>query len=288
MREYQKITAAIAKNCAQANAVYNDYKAFARINQLDLQEAGTIARFCAALLSAGLDPGTISTRIDYIRSERKREMSGGVTWWLLKRHYDLLKAKKGRRPKTDASGKKLLEELAKSPRCLERTICTFILLSGSRNGCIGGIGEILFSTRIFACDVLVSKQRRSAGDFGTLRLLRPFNIWADIPSQLQIDLNKWALQQDQEGKRKQVSTSQLLQWMQKHINKKYTTYTFRRAYIHRVIDGCTSSNGTIDYQRVISMTMHFQESTIRAFYEKRTADLRQQASTDEEESEQDE
>jgi len=273
MGEYRNLLSQINKSCHQANTTFRDFLKFASLNALDSTNPTTLGYYCSALYAHGLDPGTISTRIDHIKSERTRLSAGGVTIYLIQRYFDLLKAKKGRRPKSDAPWKTLITELTRAPRCLERTACVLMILTGSRNGCLGGLGDFRVSTNMLSCDVLISKQRRSISDFGLLKLYKPFNIWEELTPELQTDIQNWAGSRNAQGQRKVVGSSQLIQWMQKNINRKYTTNTYRRSYIHMILDGCTDANGRVDYARVITMTMHFRESTIRAFYEKRTADL---------------
>ena len=87
---YTQILNAVQKRCAAAHAAYVDYKLFASLNGLNPEEPTTLAKFCAALQSANVDPGTICTRIDYITDELKREKAGGLTWHLISKHFELV------------------------------------------------------------------------------------------------------------------------------------------------------------------------------------------------------
>jgi len=108
MGEYRNLLSQINKSCHQANTTFRDFLKFASLNALDSTNPTTLGYYCSALYAHGLDPGTISTRIDHIKSERTRLAAGGVTIYLIQRYFDLLKAKKGRRPKSDAPWKTLI------------------------------------------------------------------------------------------------------------------------------------------------------------------------------------
>jgi len=225
-----------------------------------------------ALLAAGYDPGTIATRVDYIRSELTREKGGGLTWKILTDHFLVAKALKGRKAKVDRPYERIIEEINAAPRHLARTLLGFIVLTGSRNGCIGGLGDIRMSPALVSTDVRVSKQRRCPNDFATLVLRGDFNVFALFSDVVRNDLIQWSREKAEDGQRQQMSTSGLQDWANRHINPNYTTLTFRRAYIHHIIELC-KENDEPNYERVKKYTLHFKESTIRAFYEKRCDDL---------------
>jgi hypothetical protein len=50
-----------------------------------------------------------------------------------------------------------------------------------------------------------------------------------------------------------------------------TTYSFRRNFMHRILQRCTI-NGEVDYAQAMRYTIHEQESTLRARYERHVSD----------------
>jgi hypothetical protein len=55
--------------------------------------------------------------------------------------------------------------------------------------------------------------------------------------------------------------------------KKITSYTLRRNFCHRAIEYCRRTDGSVDWAKAIQYTLHKNERSLRAAYEKRAADL---------------
>ena len=47
---------------------------------------------------------------------------------------------------------------------------------------------------------------------------------------------------------------------------KPTTYTFRRNFVQRVIEGCRGKNGLVNWKSVTEYTLHFKEENVKAHY----------------------
>lgn len=271
-QQFQSLVSSIERQRKQQISVFSDYKSFCTKNGLEPQLATSAGRFCGALEVAGYDPGTIGTRLDYILGEMARERGGGLTWKILAGHYASKKALKGRKAKVDRPHLVLIAQICEAPKHLARTLLAFVVLTGSRNGCIGGLGDIRMSDALVSADVKVSKQRRCPNDFATLVLRGEFNLFSLFSAEVRCDLLQWARDRSIIGQRRQMATSSLQHWANRHIDSTYTTFTFRRAYIHHVLALC-EENGLPNYERARRYTLHFKDSTIRAFYEKRCDDL---------------
>jgi len=57
--------------------------------------------------------------------------------------------------------------------------------------------------------------------------------------------------------------------------KKFTTYSFRRNYVHRIIDHFTT-DGTVDWDRVTQLTLHFSDKLVRSIYSKMAAEYEEE------------
>jgi len=263
----EKIREEILADRKQQIAVFDDFKRFTELNGFEIRSGEALLCF-AAVLSRYYDPGTVSTRLGYIRAELLR--NGRITSHLIEKHFKLKKALKGNNHAPDVNLFGCLAKLHRAPRGIERTSLAVILLTGLRNEDLKGAGDIRIAINgNITADVLVAKNRRSIGERTTLHLRGDFSIFNFFDDNLRDDVKVWC---ESAWPRTTIETAILLHWMYKEM-KKTTTYTFRRQYIHRILDLLEDpSTGYIPYDKVISYTLHFEEKTVKAFYMKRAQD----------------
>lgn len=53
----------------------------------------------------------------------------------------------------------------------------------------------------------------------------------------------------------------------------FSTYTFRRNYVHRVLEEFTEVDGTVDWEKVTQYTLHFSEKVVKSVYAKTAEEL---------------
>jgi integrase len=51
-----------------------------------------------------------------------------------------------------------------------------------------------------------------------------------------------------------------------------TSYSLRRNFVHRTIERFTDESGVIDWDKVTAMTLHFDEATVKAYYQRHASD----------------
>ena len=152
-----------------------------------------------------------------------------------------------------------------------------MVVTGARNADIAGFGELrCVKGRTPAqaaqpdhnkggpwtvlADVVISKTRKSPDDKVLLTLKGKTCVFGLFPAVLQLPMIKW-----DRASHKEVG--KVLSWMRTQpLLAKYTTYTFRRCFIHTIIDAFKNEDGSIDWKKVTEFTLHFSEKTVKSVY----------------------
>ncbi len=247
---------------------HEQYVNFCQINSLDTEEGNSLLLYGSCMESAGKDPGSIVSAFRLIEQERRRLLTpGGISRRAALDLFEKKKAKKGSKHAQDESLTSLLAALASAPSEPQRTQLAMMLLGGVRNADIEGTGGMVFNrnpgaTRI---DVLVAKNRTSLSERGTLTLIDRMNIFERFPVGLRDALKGYRAQQNAGGKH--IPVGNVLSWMKHQPSlRAYTTYSFRRNYIHRAIEVNRRPNGSVDWPAVLELTLHFSEKTVKGVY----------------------
>lgn len=275
----------LTKRAAQISA-YEKYIEFCTLNSLVHTHAATILQYCACQKFNGMDPGSILTMEKYIFSEeRRRRAHLGITRGLVVGLFKLAKTKVGTKHAVDADFDLLIAALSAAPACHERTQLCLMLLIGSRNKDISGYGALRFSKNAtiwtVLCDVVISKTRNSPDDKCLLTLRGITCTFGKFPANLQLAMMNWKGEYF-------VKTATVLTFMKKaNTLAKYTTYTFRRNYIHRIITVFSNRDGSADWKSILQFTLHFSEKTVKSVYAKTAAEIAGDLSTSDTDDEQD-
>lgn len=163
----------------------------------------------------------------------------------------------------------LIHSLYSAPPSSCRTVAALMTLLGLRCADWGSLWSTQFaiSSASVAVEVRVAKNRKNPGEVVTLRLLSTMPVWDDRLAEIITQGTEHARENPTEGEHLlSVTTTNLLAWCKKNFDKKVTTYTFRRSYIHAIIDMCTDEEGHTDYEKVSKYTLHFEEKTVRSAY----------------------
>lgn len=271
----------LKKRKAQIDA-FEKYMGWCALNNFleKSEEAATIFRYCSCLSTPRLhegamrfmDPGSVLTTIRNLRNEQRRRKSfEGITHAMVKSHYQALKAKLGSSHAPDADMATLVKALQDAPPDTEGVQLSIMLLTGSRNADIEGFGDIRFSRSesdwTILADVVCSKTRKTPDETTLLTLKGPtcfFNSFSPAQQRRMMSFKTDDF----------VDTPELLRWMKQHDSTKvFTTYSFRRCYIHNILSAFTSVvNGSINWEAVLQYTLHFSEKTVKSVYAKKAGE----------------
>ena len=270
--EYKRIQVAIAKKRTTSHRAYVKFCTFCTINTLDPKLPASILKYMACNLQAGMDPGSLLTMLRYIESEDHNvEMPDQITNRAIRGYLRLQKTKKGSRHAKDADVHVLIASLEACPSCEYRTQLALILLVGLRNADLEGTGarrirendtppKILF-------DVIVSKQRKRPEEKVLLRIQGPLCKAGLFSQGLLRDMKRWRPQLFR-------PVALVLPWMKTQPSlRMFSTYTFRRNYVHRVLEEFTEVDGTVDWEKVTQYTLHFSEKVVKSVYAKTAEEL---------------
>jgi hypothetical protein len=151
------------------------------------------------------------------------------------------------------------------------------------------LGEVDDDNARLKRGVMVAKARRLPQDHTTLVLSGALLPWSSVPSSLRCDVREW--RPSGTG----VSTVKLLAWMRRQPalsaviskagekKKHYTTHSFRRNYVHRVIDHFTGEDDIVIWKSVMEKTLHFSEKMVKSSYMKHASDYRDEMDMEDEE-----
>ena len=261
MDTYQRNLSASLKKRKAAISAFSDFQKFLRINQLGGPhpydyDGDMLLRYASCLECAKMDKGSITTHLRHIEGETRRSrLPSGISCRMVFVLFAEGKARAGAKHALDANQTELVSALAAAPSCTERTQMTLMLVTGVRNKDIQGFGDLRFvkvagSWEVFA-DVTIAKQRKSPEDKTLLQLRGTTCVFGALPMSLQRDLVAW-------DKRNFMEVGLILVWLKNQVSlRKFTTYTFRRCFIHIIIHAFTRSNGTVDWTSVTQFTLHF-------------------------------
>lgn len=240
---YVRNRTAILKKRKAAVATFAEFQTFLRLNNLGGPapydyDGDMLLRYSSCLEFARMDKGSILTKLRYIEGETRRaRMPSGISCRMVHSLFAEAKAKAGAKHALDASQKELVTALSLAPSSTERTQLSLMLITGVRNKDIEGFGDLRFikvenSWEIYA-DVTIAKQRKSPEDKTLLQLRGPTSLFGSLSSSMQRDLVAW-------DKKNFKEVGLVLLWMKgQHGLCKYTTYTFRRCFIHIIIHAFT-------------------------------------------------
>jgi len=287
MRQFDKYVKIMLEKRKSAINAMSEYNRFCQLNNLPNLHQGSlywssVLKYASALRICGMDPGSISTAIRMLEGENRRlRMPEGISGTMVKAIFEKEKAVKGTRRAPDATLNVLLNALSQAEPHECRTQLAHMLLFGVRNADLAGTGAMRYTPTAARCDVLISKQRASVEERGTLNLCGPLNIFGTFPADLQLSMRQWQRSGARQSLRglpnrshKKVGT--VLRWMRSQSSlKKFTTYSFRRNYVHRIIDHFTT-DGTVDWDRVTQLTLHFSDKLVRSIYSKMAAEYEEE------------
>ncbi len=268
----------LEKKHAAARALYREFQEFTTLNGYgDQPIAERLLRYCSTLEFWGYDPGTIVGRLRTLRSEIRRGGSYSISQ--VEAIYGERKTKTGTWRAKDHSSEDLIETMSSWPSCEERTQLALILLNGCRNIDLAGTGGMVVTPSRVSADVIISKTRKRTEDRATLDLRPPFCILSAFPTDIISDLIAWSRRASGTTEqsahrvrrvftgRKTAGTGVILHFLRRH-NFPGTTYSFRRAYIHRTITLCTDADGSVDWAKVTERTLHFDPKLVKSVYAK--------------------
>jgi hypothetical protein len=277
---YQRNVSVILKKRTTANRIYLEFLKFLTLNNLGGPGAGQysgdeLLRYSSCLQFAGYDNSTILTRLRHIEGETRRAaLRGGISCKMVYSFFAEAKARSGSKHALDAEQSTLVAALSGAPSCASRTQLGLILLTGVRNMDIDGFGDLRFvrgSTHqweVFA-DVTIAKQRKSPEDKTLLQLKGATCMFHLFDTSLQRDLVAW-----DKAITPFVQVGTMLRWMKSlPALKSFTTYSFRRCFIHAIIQAFTRENGSVDWPSVTQFTLHFSEKSVKSVYAKKAKEL---------------
>lgn len=254
----------------EARRHFVDFQDFCNINALSLS-ADSFASYAAVLLHHDMDPGSVITRQKNVMSEIRR--GGVITWANVKKELGIQKARLGRRHARDAPISTLAAALDVCPSCVFRQHLLVIMLCGARNADLEEQNDDTWKLAVtqgvarISMEVMVAKQRRLPQDHTTLTLSGRLIPWEELSEGLRRDALRW---RPSVGR---ASTAKLLSWMKKQPSiKGFTTYTFRRNYVHRMITAFSGEDDLVQWKSVTEKTLHFSEKTVKASYMIHTSD----------------
>lgn len=286
-RQFDKYVQQMLEKRRTAISKLAEYNKFCQLNNFPNLSQGSlywpsVLRYCSALRASGMDPGSISTVIRLLEGEVKRlRAPEGISGTMVKSIFEKEKAIKGTRRAPDANLDTLINALAQAAPHACRTQLAHMLLFGVRNADLAGSGAMRYGPAESRCDILISKQRASAEERATLTLCGKLNIFTSLPNDIQLSMRQWqrtgtrpSLRGLPSRSHKKVGT--VLRWMKDQPSlRKFTTYSFRRNYVHRIIDQHTT-DGTVDWDRVTQLTLHFSDRLVRSIYSKMAVDYEEE------------
>jgi len=122
-REIDRIRDAILMHRMEAMKEYAIFQDFVRVNLLEPENlAANMLQYVGVLLSHGLGPGTILSRMQYIEGERRRtSVPGGITLNLIRGFLQQHKAEIGTKRAPDLDTHSIIQLLKAAPSSPERT-----------------------------------------------------------------------------------------------------------------------------------------------------------------------
>lgn len=247
----------------------DDFKSFCQINTMPT-DASSFAAYAALLLEHKMDPGSILSKQKNIQSELRND--GKITWYQVKKELSLRKARLGRKHAVDATTPDLAQILNNCPSCIPRTRLIIMYLTGARNADLEEqrdgtwyIAPLDDSVQI-KMEVLVAKARRLPEDHTTLTLSGRAVPWNLLSPSAKNDALHW------KPSAQKCTTADLLIWMKRNVQG-LTSYSFRRNYVHRMVEMFTGADDIVCWKNVMEKTLHFSERTIKASYMKHTSDM---------------
>jgi hypothetical protein len=265
---YEKAKCDILKKKAAAIQAFEDFISYCRLNELSTDDPASMLQYGCSLQYYKLDPGTIRTRLKYILSEqRRRRLPSGVSQKMVFAHFGVMKVMKGTRRAEDADEETLIRFLNTMSSSPERTQLALMMLTGQRNEDLNGTGVMrIVSPSHVVFDVLITKTRSMPEERATLQLKNGLCIFPELSASLQADIRSWAALTREARSVKPVGNV-LRVLRQAEPSSRFTSYTFRRQYIHKVIDHFTDrETGYVDWKKVTSFTLHFDEKIVKSVY----------------------
>lgn len=274
-KSYVELVGKVLQTTDAARVKLRKFQDFTRTNALP---SGTLSltKYAAVLLHHSMDPGSVVTVLQEIISE-SIQGKAGEPWRTEERPFttkellstlSLDKAHLGTRHARDFDLTTLVNSINSMPHIPARSALALMTLTGARNADILNIRDhrqLLVNANSIQLDVKVAKNRRDVNKAVTLTISHHMSVWNKLSREVQNDIASF---------RCSTLSTGLLNIAIHKVLPGATSYSFRRGYIHAIIDAFTTPDGTTTWDKVTEFTLHFNVATLKAFYAKKARDIR--------------
>ena len=268
------------KNAARLK-VWSNYQEFCQLNDFALNDKAAVLAILASWRVSPLARTSIRTSFRHLKSMFFAHARGeNVATPSISDLYKISgvdAARQIRRHAIDVSIDVLEDFICNAPRGRLRTVCAFLTLSGLRTCDFEALRlqahpQVHVASSKFSVDVDVAKNRQDPESRTQLRITSKMapDLWRD--RLVDILLRDRDLLEFRKEDTRDLGAFFAACGMPDSGDRQVTSYTLRRNFCHRAIRYCTNEDGSVDWEKAISFTLHKSVASLKASYAKRITD----------------